>query len=167
LAISAETTASGSIQPGARSLVPQNDLAGNTKAFVGDFGQVLLLVVNTGKGSESAVSVPVYRPSVHCAKRMTAIEEGCGDPEDGDDVLQPLMSPPPGKKPWVDSTRWKEFRWAHPGETEVDVWHRIKLEWNSQRPRWHAFLPFWRVAIVEERYVSFLQSPDKERDSRR
>jgi hypothetical protein len=129
-------------------------IAGDAEIFKGDFGQALFLVVNTGKRLEPAVTVPVYRPSVDCARRMEQLEKGGGDPKDGDDLLRPLLSPPPGKEPWDDFPRWKEFRWAHPGDAEVDVWERIRRECDALRPRWHAFVPFWRVAVVEERDVS-------------
>ena len=150
----AETTASGSSHPTVRSPDSQIDTASDKNAFTGAFGQALLFVVNTGRQSETAITVPVYRPSVHCAKRMVRLEKGCGDSKDGDDMLRQLISPPPERKGWVDFPRWREFRWVHPGETEVDIWDRIKRELDSRRPRWHAYLPFWRVAVVEERDVS-------------
>lgn len=157
---SSETIASGSIHHTARSPVPRNDLIRDAKMFTGDFGQVLLLVVNTGKRYESAVSVPVYRPSAHCARRMEVLERNFEYPKPkvGDDKLRSLLSKPTEKSHW-QGPRWKELRWAHLGEAEVDVWDRIKLESDSRRPRWHALLPFWRVAIVEERDVNFFQSP--------
>jgi hypothetical protein len=151
---SSGTIASGAIHHTSQSPVPQNDLTGDTKAFAGDFGQSLLFVVNTGKQHETAVTVPVYRPSVHCAKRMEALEKGSVSPEVGDDILQSLLSKPAEKNDWDEVARWKELRWAHSGEAEADVWERIKQELDSRRPRWHAFLPFWRVAVVEERVVS-------------
>jgi hypothetical protein len=165
-ATSTATMTSRAIDYGSRSPVPQNNMAGVGKIFTADFGQALLLVVNTGKRLQPAVTVPVYRPSVHCARRMEQLEKCGGDPKDGDDVLRPLLSPPPGKKPWDDFPRWKEFRWAHPGEAEEDVWERIRRECDALRPRWHAFVPLWRVAVIEERDVSQCQSPEYENDVR-
>jgi len=148
-------------------LPPATSTAGDAEIFTVEFGQALFLVVNTGKRREPAAMVPVYRPSVHCARRMEQLEKGGGgDPKDGDDVLRPLLSPPPGKEPWDDFPRWKEFRWAHPGEAEEDVWERIRRECDVLRPRWHAFVPLWRVAVVEERDVSQCQSPEYEIDFR-
>lgn len=148
-----KTTTSGTNGDGARPPISQNDTAGNAKTFTEFFGQSLFLVVNTGP----AVAVPVYRPSVHCAQRMEALEEGYVSPEKGDDKLKPLLSPPPKKDPWCYIPRWRELREAHPGELEVDVWERIKQECESRRPRWHAFLPFWGVVVVEERDVSMFR----------
>jgi hypothetical protein len=145
---SSETVAFGSVHHAARSPVLQSDLTGDANMFTGDFGQALLFVVNTGKQHETAVTVPVYQPSVHCAKRMAELEEGSVSPEVGDDILQSLLSKPAEKNDWDEVARWKELRWAHPGEAEADVWERIKQELDSRRPRWHAFLPFWRIAVV-------------------
>jgi hypothetical protein len=95
---SSGTIASGAIHHTSQSPVPQNDLTGDTKAFAGDFGQSLLFVVNTGKRYETAVAVPVYRPSVHCARRMDQLEQGRRNSEVGDDILQLLLSKPAEKK---------------------------------------------------------------------
>jgi hypothetical protein len=137
-----------------RSPDSQIDTARDKNTFTGAFGQALLFVVNTGKQSETAITVPVYRPSVHCAGRMEELENGCGDSKDGDDKLRSLLSRPVKKNGWDEVFRWKELRWAHVGEAETHVWERVKQELDSRRPRWHAYLPFWRVAIVEERDVS-------------
>ena len=150
----------GSLPPATSATNTSRTMAGDAEIFTRDFGQALFLVVNTGKRLEPAVTVPVYRPSEDCARRMEQLEKGGGDPKDGDQLLQPLLFPPPGKEPWDGYPRWKEFRRAHPREAEVDVWERIRRECDALRPRWHAFVPFWRVAVVEERDVSQCQSPE-------
>ena len=53
-----------------------------------------------------------------------------------------------------DVARWREFRWQHRGEAEVDIWKRIKQQHLVHHPWWYPFLPFWRPVSVEERNAS-------------
>lgn len=115
------------------------------KMFVGDAGQSLLLAFNSHKNSEaSAILIPVFRPSVEWARSMETKEK-----ERPDDL--PVKAP---EKTMRNIERWRQFRWLHRGEDEVEIWERIKKRCLAQQPRWCSFLPFWRPVLLEERNVS-------------
>ena len=112
--------------------------------FVGDAGQSLLLAFDSYKNKEaSAILVPVFRPSVEWAHSMETIEE-----------KKPASLPvkAPGRDD-VSIERWRQFRWLHRGEDEVEIWERIKQQYLAQQPRWFTFVPFWKPVLVEERHA--------------
>jgi hypothetical protein len=116
--------------------------------FVGDAGQSLLLAFESNKDKDaSAILIPVFRPSIEWAHRMAALEK---EPEP-----LPVKAPEKASFP-ID--RWREFRWLHHGEDEVEIWRRIKQQCLAQQPRWQPFLPFWRPVLVEERNASTLRT---------
>lgn len=109
--------------------------------FCADDGQALLLAFRDGKtNEETAVVIPVYRPSKNWAYRMVDLE--------GETAPLPVESPE--KSEWKVE-RWKEFRWQLPGESEVDIWRRIRRQYRAQQPSWYSILPFWRPKLLEER----------------
>lgn len=112
-------------------------------SFAEDRGQAVLLAFNKGRGEgEAAILVPVSRPSTDWAREMAILEKA------GKQL--PVSSPK--KEDW-DVERWRQFRWLHHGENEVDIWERIRRHYDAQRPSWHSFLPFWRPVLLEERKV--------------
>lgn len=113
--------------------------------FVEDAGQSLLLVFGSHKNQEaSAILIPVFRPSVEWARSMETKEK------DAPDTL-PVKAP---EKTMRNIERWRQFRWLHRGEDEVEIWDRVKKRCLAQQPRWCSFLPFWRPVLLEERNVS-------------
>lgn len=127
-------------QPNAQSRTP--DRPKNADMFIEDAGQSLLLAFDSykNKGS-SAILVPVFRPSVEWARNMESIESEKRDP-------LPVKAP---KKAMSYVERWRQFRWLHRGEDEVEIWGRIKQQYLAQQPRWYPFVPFWRPVLIEER----------------
>lgn len=112
--------------------------------FVGDAGQSLLLAFNSYKNKEaSAILVPVFRPSVDWARSMETIEKGGCEP-------LPFKAPQEAEFP---IERWRQFRWLHRGEDEVEIWERIKQQYLAHQPKWYPYLPFWRPVLVEERHA--------------
>jgi len=113
--------------------------------FVEDAGQSLLLVFGSHKNEEaSGVLIPVFRPSVEWARNMETKEKK--KPDD-----MPVKAP---ENTMRNIERWRQFRWLHRGEGEVEIWERIKKRCLAQQPRWYSFLPFWRPVLLEERNAS-------------
>lgn len=135
------TKAMANSRPPPNAQPPTPDGPKDADIFVEDEGQSLLLAFDSPK--PSAIVVPVFRPSVAWALRMETMERKC----------ETLPVKAPGKAKF-DVARWREFRWQHRGEAEVDIWKRIKQQHLVHHPWWYPFLPFWRPVLVEERNAS-------------
>ena len=124
--------------PNPQSRTPDNPKDANV--FIEEAGQSLLLAFDFSK--PSAILVPVFRPSVAWALDMETMERK--------GTTLPVKAPEKAK---FSVERWREFRWLHRGEDEVDIWERIQQLYLAHQPKWYPYLPFWRPVLVEERHV--------------